>query len=205
MAPPDSAFHAQTRLRKASRPIVRRSGSCASTSIFSTTICVAMPAWSVPGCQSTSRPFIRCSGQNVLQRVVERVPHVQIAGHVRRRDDHAERLGSRPIGPARPERPGLFPKRGNAALDRSGVKRFVHHGSAVRAWPRGAAHHDRMRAHEAATRGHVATALSASRQRKSTREKTESGPLSAFRAQRARSRRAPVSRQCRAGFRRATP
>ena len=40
-------------------PKARRSGSCRSMSMRSTTICVAMPAWSTPGCHSTSRPFMR--------------------------------------------------------------------------------------------------------------------------------------------------
>ena len=60
MAPPDSAFHAQTRSTKASRPM-RRGGRAAARSMSwrSTTIWVAMPAWSVPGCQSTSLPRMR--------------------------------------------------------------------------------------------------------------------------------------------------
>ena len=52
--------------------------SCRSTSWRSTTICVAMPAWSVPGCQSASLPaHALVADQDVLQRVVERVAHVQ--------------------------------------------------------------------------------------------------------------------------------
>ena len=66
----------------------RRPGSCRSISCRSTTICVAMPAWSVPGCHSTSLPAHALeAAQDVLQRVVERVAHVQRAGDVRRRDD----------------------------------------------------------------------------------------------------------------------
>ena len=57
--PPDSAFHAQTFSRNFSRPMARRFGSCRSIICRSTTICVAMPAWSVPGCQSTSLPRMR--------------------------------------------------------------------------------------------------------------------------------------------------
>ncbi len=59
IAPPDSAFQAHTFSRNFSRPMARRSGSCRSIICRSTTICVAMPAWSVPGCHSTSRPRIR--------------------------------------------------------------------------------------------------------------------------------------------------
>ncbi len=59
MVPPDFAFHCQTRSTNPSRPSARRSVPCSASS-RSTTICVAMPAWSVPGCHSTSRPFMRC-------------------------------------------------------------------------------------------------------------------------------------------------
>ncbi len=58
MAPPDSAFQSQTRSRNASRPIAWRVVPAAA-SWRSTTICVAMPAWSVPGCHSASRPCMR--------------------------------------------------------------------------------------------------------------------------------------------------
>ena len=60
MVPPDSCFHAQTFCRNASRPISRRPGSCRSAMRRSTTIWVAMPAWSCPGCHSVSCPCIRC-------------------------------------------------------------------------------------------------------------------------------------------------
>ena len=58
--------------------------------------------------------------KDVLQRVVERMAHVQIAGDVRRRNDDAERpsrrpaLGARPgtrPSPPRARRPGLRPRR----------------------------------------------------------------------------------------------
>ena len=58
IVPPDSAFHFQTRAMNASRPSLWRS-DCSSASWRSTTICVAMPAWSVPGCHNASRPFMR--------------------------------------------------------------------------------------------------------------------------------------------------
>jgi hypothetical protein len=47
-----------TRSRKASRPMVRRSLP-SDASLRSTIICVAMPAWSVPGCHRVGRPRIR--------------------------------------------------------------------------------------------------------------------------------------------------
>ena len=59
MVPPDSAFHSQTRSMNFSRPISRRPGCWRSINWRSTTICVAMPAWSVPGCHSTSLPRMR--------------------------------------------------------------------------------------------------------------------------------------------------
>ena len=58
MAPPDSAFQAHTRRMNASRPSACRVVPAAAN-WRSTTIWVAMPAWSVPGCHSASRPCIR--------------------------------------------------------------------------------------------------------------------------------------------------
>ena len=57
---PDSRFQSQILAVKASRPISRRFGSPRSAMRRSTTICVAMPAWSCPGCHSVSNPRIRC-------------------------------------------------------------------------------------------------------------------------------------------------
>ena len=68
------------------------------------------------------------AAEDVLQRVVERMAHVQIAGDVRRRDDDAEGFCARPLGPPGAEGSRLFPKRGDAAFDLGGVERFVHHG-----------------------------------------------------------------------------
>ena len=59
MVPRDVIFCCQTRERKASRPISRRVGSPLAAISRSVTICVAMPAWSVPGCQSVSNPCMR--------------------------------------------------------------------------------------------------------------------------------------------------
>ena len=60
MMPPYFSFHSQMRATSASRP---RSSRClispAFFRVFSTTFCVAMPAWSVPGSQSTSLPSMR--------------------------------------------------------------------------------------------------------------------------------------------------
>ena len=58
IVPPDWAFHSQTRLMKASRPSASREVP-SSISFRSTTFCVAMPAWSIPGIQRVLRPCIR--------------------------------------------------------------------------------------------------------------------------------------------------
>src|SRR6185437_12332129 len=49
------------------------------------------------------------AAQDVLQRVVERVAHVQVAGDVRRRNDDAKRLGPRTVGATGPEGARLLP------------------------------------------------------------------------------------------------
>ncbi len=51
--PPDSPFHCHTRSTNASRPRSWRDVLSLASS-RSTTFCVAMPAWSMPGCQSVS-------------------------------------------------------------------------------------------------------------------------------------------------------
>ena len=58
IAPPDNAFHFQTRSMNASRP---RSWRVRPSALIwrSTTIWVAMPAWSLPGCHSVCRPRMR--------------------------------------------------------------------------------------------------------------------------------------------------
>ncbi len=56
---PVSSSHRHVRSRNASRPISWREVPSA-TSCFSTTFCVEIPAWSYPGCQSVSKPRIRC-------------------------------------------------------------------------------------------------------------------------------------------------
>src|SRR5579862_5687122 len=59
MMPPCFSFQAHTRFKNSSRPrsyLVLRSSFLRA---FSTCTCVAMPAWSVPGSQSTSLPSMR--------------------------------------------------------------------------------------------------------------------------------------------------
>ena len=70
-----------------------------SSSWRSTTIWVAMPAWSVPTTHSASLPCMpRVADEDVLQRVVERMADVQRAGDVGRRHDDGEGLGLGPLG-----------------------------------------------------------------------------------------------------------
>ena len=61
--------------------------------------------------------------QDVLQRVVERVAHVQRAGDVRRRDDDGEGLGVLRRAGAGAESVGLFPDFGDLAARRSWRRR----------------------------------------------------------------------------------
>ncbi len=75
------------------------------------------------------------AAEDVLQRIVERVTHMQRAGHVGRRNHDAvgRRLGA--LGPAGAEGAGGLPSRVNAALDRAGLIGLVNgHGFASAAW-----------------------------------------------------------------------
>ena len=92
MVAPVSARHFQTRSRNRSRPsscrVVPSARSC-----FSITECTAIAAWSVPQIHSVRRPrHPLMPHQRVLDRAVERVPHVQLAGDVRRRQGDHERV-----------------------------------------------------------------------------------------------------------------
>ena len=110
MVPPDSSFHSHTRSRNFSRPMARRPGCWRSINCRSTTICVAMPAWSVPGCHSTSLAAHALeAAEHVLQRVVERMAHMQRAGDVGRRDDDTIRRRAWRARAGRRGRPRLFP------------------------------------------------------------------------------------------------
>ncbi len=59
ICPPLCPFQAHTRSRNASRPsswrLVPPRASCRSTTVW-----VAMPAWSIPGCQRVLKPRMRC-------------------------------------------------------------------------------------------------------------------------------------------------
>ena len=59
MVPPDSAFHSQTRFDEVLAPEIVRASGLPRPSWRSTTIWVAMPAWSVPTCHNVSSPRMR--------------------------------------------------------------------------------------------------------------------------------------------------
>ena len=58
--PPYVFTHACTSPTNASRPRSCRDTPRSRARVFSTTVCVAIPAWSVPGTQSVGRPRMRC-------------------------------------------------------------------------------------------------------------------------------------------------
>ena len=76
--------------------------------------------------------------EDVLQRVVERVAHVQRAGDVGRRDDDGERFGVVRRARAGAEGVRLLPDLGDPRLDRLCVVRLFKHGdwSALTGFPR---------------------------------------------------------------------
>ncbi len=67
------------------------------------------------------------AAQNVLQRVVERVPHMQRAGHVRRRDHDGEGSCVTSLGPTGLERPGFLPQAGHTGFDIGGLVVLLDH------------------------------------------------------------------------------
>ena len=68
----------------------------------------------------------RVPGQNILQRVVERMAHMQIAGDVRRRNDDGVGGGCGALGPAGAKGARVFPIFSDAPLDGGGVEGLVH-------------------------------------------------------------------------------
>ena len=67
------------------------------------------------------------AAQHVLQRVVERMPHMQRARHVRRRDHDGEGLCATPLGTAGLEGAGVLPDQGHAAFDVGGLVVLLDH------------------------------------------------------------------------------
>ena len=118
-----------TRARRTPRGRCRAGRCLPSRSSRSTTTCVAMPAWSMPGSQSVSYPCIRARRTSMsCERMLERVADVQAAGDVRRRDHDAVRLAFR--REMRLEVAALDPLRRPPWLDRRRVvlRRHVLHG-----------------------------------------------------------------------------
>jgi hypothetical protein len=68
------------------------------------------------------------AAQDVLERVVEGVPHVERARHVRRRDHDREGLGVSPLRPPGPERAFGVPGLRDARLQGGGIEDLVHDG-----------------------------------------------------------------------------
>ena len=134
--PPDSAFHCQTRLMKASRPSLAAAGLLTLHQLAldhglggdAGVVGARLP-------QHILAAHALEAAEDVLQRIVERVTHMQRAGHVGRRNHDAvgRRLGA--LGPAGAEGAGGLPSRVNAALDRAGLIGLVNgHGFASAAW-----------------------------------------------------------------------
>jgi hypothetical protein len=71
------------------------------------------------------------AAENVLQGVIERVPHMQRPGHIRRRDHNRERLRFVPFRAAGLERAGLLPETGHAAFDIGRLVVLLDHGDAI--------------------------------------------------------------------------
>ena len=128
MVPPDSAFHAHTRSRNFSRPSVAPARLLPLHQLAldhhlggdAGVVGAGLP-------QHVAAAHALEAAQDVLQRVVERVPHVQRAGDVGRRDDDAIGLGAAPLGPAGAERARLLPGGVDAALDLGGLVGLVDH------------------------------------------------------------------------------
>ena len=98
MVPPLSAFHSQTRSRNFSRPISRRPGCCLLHQLALDHHLggdAGMVGAGLP--QHVAAAHALEAAQHVLQRVVERVAHVQRARHVRRRDHDGKGLGIAPL------------------------------------------------------------------------------------------------------------
>jgi hypothetical protein len=70
--------------------------------------------------------------KNVLQGDVERVAHMQGAGHVRRRDDDCERFGPDPLRATGAKSARLKPSCRDTAFDRAWIECFVHHRNSIR-------------------------------------------------------------------------
>ena len=76
------------------------------------------------------------AAEDVLQGVVEGVPHMQRARHVRRRDHDRERPGIAPLRAPCIERAAVLPEQGHAGFDIGGLVVLLDHGGAIMAMER---------------------------------------------------------------------
>ena len=132
MMPPDSAFHSQTFSTNSSRPMSRRwlwrSIELALDDHLRGD--AGMVHARLP--EHVLAAHALEADQDVLQRVVERMPHMQRAGDVGRRDDDREGLGAGLGAGAGPEGVGLFPEPRDLRLDGSGRRRSFQAWQGVR-------------------------------------------------------------------------
>ena len=128
MTLPDSSFHSQTSATKASRPMVAAVGAALGRELALDHHLggdAGMVGARLP--EHVLAAHALEAAEHVLQRVVERVAHVQRAGDVRRRDDDRVGLGRGAVRPPGPEGLGLLPAGGDARLDGGGIEGLVHH------------------------------------------------------------------------------
>ena len=131
IVPPDSAFHAQTLSTKASRPIVAAVGLLALRQLALDHHLggdAGMVRARLP--QHVAAAHALEAGEDVLQRVVERMAHMQRAGDVRRRDDDRERLRARRGAGAGRKAPASSHRRRDPRLDVRRVKGLLEHSPA---------------------------------------------------------------------------
>ena len=130
IVPPDCAFHSQTLATKASRPISRRAGVARLRQLAlddhlrgdAGVVEAGLP-------EHVEAPHPVPAGEDVHQRVVEGVAHVQAAGDVRRRQQDREGLGPGPRVGAGAEGIGRLPGGADRGLGRGGVEGLFHgHG-----------------------------------------------------------------------------
>ena len=94
MVPPDSSFHSQTRLRNASRPMARRFGLLALHQLpldHHLGGDAGMVGARLP--QHVAPAHALEADENVLNGVVEGMPHMERARHIGRRNDDGVGLG----------------------------------------------------------------------------------------------------------------
>ena len=128
ISPPDSSFHCQTRrdeLVAAEIPAVRLLALHQLPLDHHLGGDAGMIHPRLP--QHVAAAHALEAGEHVLQRVVERVTHMQRAGHVGRRDDDGEGTRARPAWLARGKRSSVLPEAVGRPLDGRGLIGLVEH------------------------------------------------------------------------------